>query len=101
MTWAAIAAITLTLSAGVLGSQRPTFQAGVELVEVDAVARTADGGMATGLRREDVEIREDGRPVEIKTFVAVNADIARTDADGRFIVLLLDNVVSRAMFTTN
>src|SRR5215467_4888548 len=61
------------------------------LVEVDAVVIDDSGRAVTGLRQEDFQVREDGRPVELKTF----DDVADAGEGGRSvarsIVLLLDD----------
>ena len=61
------------------------------LVELDAVVIDESGRAVTGLRQEDFQVREDGRPVELKTFDAVvdTGDGGRPFA--RSIVLLLDD----------
>jgi VWFA-related protein len=85
----------------VAGQPPPAFRTSVDYVEVDAVATDARGGVVTGLTRDDFTIREDGRAVEIRTFVPVLADRETTDAEGRFVVLLLDNILTPPMLTTN
>lgn len=54
------------------GSQQPTaqFSAGVQLVEVYATVTDANGGLVTGLKREDFEVREDQALQEISAFAA-------------------------------
>ena len=79
--------VVLTLSIGLIGQQRPQFRGGVDLVEVDAVATDRDGKIVRGLSRDDFEVFEDGQPMAIKTFAAINADRATTDAEGRLVVL--------------
>jgi VWFA-related protein len=61
------------------------------LVELDAVVIDDSGRAVTGLRQEDFQVKEDGRPVELKTFDAVidSGDGGRSVA--RSIVLLLDD----------
>jgi VWFA-related protein len=100
MNAAGALALAFALSAAVLGQQRPLFRGGVELVEVDAVATDERGIVVTGLTRDDFTVREDGQPVPITTFAAVDADQARRDADGRFVVLLLDNLLTPPEMTT-
>lgn len=61
------------------------------LVELDAVVIDESGRSVTGLRQEDFQVREDGRPVELKTFDAV---VDTGEGERRFarsIVLLLDD----------
>jgi VWFA-related protein len=61
------------------------------LVELDAVVIDDSGRAVTGLRQEDFQVKEDGRPVDLKTFDAVidTSDGGRSVA--RSIVLLLDD----------
>jgi VWFA-related protein len=64
---------------------------GPYLVEIDAVVTDDAGRAVTGLRQEDFQIKEDGRPVELKTFDAV-VDAGEGGAGvARSIVLLLDD----------
>src|SRR5215468_9937307 len=64
---------------------------GPYLVEVDAVVVDESGRAVTGLRQEDFQIKEDGRPVELKTFEAVADADEGGRAVARSIVLLLDD----------
>jgi VWFA-related protein len=100
-TGAAALAMVVAVSAGLGGQQRPQFRGGVDLVEVDAVATDRDGHVVRGLSRDDFAIFEDGQPMAIKTFAAIDADRARVDAEGRLVVLLLDNVVTAPVWTTH
>jgi VWFA-related protein len=93
--------VVVALALGVPGGQRPTFRSGVDLVEVDAIASDRDGNSVSGLAREDFAIREDGQPMAVTTFVPVTSDLATSDAEGRFVVMLLDNLVTAAAMTTN
>lgn len=61
------------------------------LVQVDAVVIDDSGRAVPGLRQEDFQIREDGRPMELKTFEAV-ADTGESGRSvARSIVLMLDD----------
>jgi VWFA-related protein len=84
---------------------QPVFRAGVELVEVDAVALDASNRPVTDLRQEEFEVFEDGTPRPIVTFAAVNLPVPeprpprRLDVssngsadDGRVFFLVLDDV---------
>jgi VWFA-related protein len=64
---------------------------GPYLVEVDAVVTDDSGRAVTGLRQEDFQIKEDGRPVELKTFDAVADAGEGGPRVARSIVLLLDD----------
>ena len=48
--------------------QTPTFQAGVDVVNVFCTVRTKQGGLVGTLGKDDFTISEDGRPQEIKYF---------------------------------
>ena len=61
------------------------------LVELDAVVVDESGRAVTGLRQDDFQIKEDGRPVELKTFEAVADADEGGRAVARSIVLLLDD----------
>ena len=45
-------------------ASQPTFKSGVNLVEVDVVVTDKAGQPVRGLRQEDFEVTEDGKPVE-------------------------------------
>lgn len=85
-----ILAVSSTLAAGVIVSAMQSADSPY-LVELDAVVIDESGRAVTGLRQEDFQVKEDGRPVELKTFDAVidTADGGRGVA--RSIVLLLDD----------
>lgn len=85
--------------------QPSVFRGGVTLIEVDAVARDAQGRLVTDLRREEFELLEDGRPQTIAMFTAVVEpvpplhaptirDVASNDlpTDGRLIFAIIDDV---------
>ena len=86
------------------------FKSGVNLVEVDVVVTDKSGNPIRGLRQQDFEVFEDGKPVEVATFVAVDLPPARADAtippadrsgtsirsndqpeDGRVLLIVLDD----------
>jgi VWFA-related protein len=54
--------------------QQPTFRGGINYVRVDMYASTREGGSITDLRREEIELLEDGKPQEIKDFEHVQVD---------------------------
>jgi VWFA-related protein len=60
------------------------------LVELDAVVLDDENRPVAGLKQEDFQIKEDGRPVDVKTFEAV-ADTPTGRPIQRSIVLLLDD----------
>ena len=91
--------------------QRPMFRTQVEYVEVDVLVSDADGRFVPGLRKEDFQLREDGKAQSITAFSMVNVPLDRPDVplfasqpilpdvqtnerpfDGRIYVLLLDDL---------
>ncbi len=49
-------------------ASRPTFRSNVNLVLVDVVVRDQKGAIVTGLKADDFELLEDGRPQQIQSF---------------------------------
>jgi len=60
-------------------------------VVIDASVVDADGQTVSGLRAEDFQVREDGRPVVLTTFKAVSATGLGDRTDGRTVLLVLDD----------
>ena len=101
----------LLLLAAAQPPQKPALKSGVTLVEVDVVISDKSGRPVRGLSREDFEVDEDGQPVEIASFSAVDLPQAPHDAvvpppdrsgsafasneqaDGRLILIVLDDVL--------
>jgi len=83
------ATLTATLAAFLTSSSSAQFQT-VDLVDVDVVVTDDDGKPVTGLKKDDFDVREDGKPVELKTFVslATSEDMSVP----RSMVILLDDV---------
>lgn len=63
-----------------------------DLVELDITVVGRDGSTIVDLQQKDFQIKEDGKPVEIKTFTVVSADGLSPDT-ARQLVLLLDDTV--------
>ena len=103
-------ALLLLVAAQQAPPPTPGFKANVTVVEVDVVVIDKSGRPARGLRRDDFSISEDGSPVEIATFSAVDVPDAppsivpapdrsgsafasneQTD-DGRLMLIVLDDV---------
>jgi len=61
------------------------------LVEIDAVVTDDAGKAVVGLSQEDFQVKDDGRPVELKTFEAVSDGGPDGRPVARSIVLLLDD----------
>ena len=99
-----------------LGAQqmppKPTFQSSATLVEVDVVVSDGSGRPVRGLRKEDFTVAEDGTPIEIATFSAIDLPAAPRDAaiapadrsgsahasndqlqDGRVVLIVLDDLL--------
>jgi VWFA-related protein len=97
-------AVTLFAAMLALGAfpsaQQPRFSSRVDLVVLSAVVRDSQNGMVRGLSQDDFAIIEDGKPVAVSTFAEVNADNLAPQDDGRFIVLLLDDLITHPMFAT-
>jgi VWFA-related protein len=104
-------AVLLLLSAQQARPPQPTFKSNVTVVEVDVVVTDRSGRPVRGLRRDDFDISEDGRPVEIATFSAVDVPEAPPQSiipppdrsgsafasndhadDGRLILIVLDDI---------
>ena len=90
---AILAAVTLLLPTS---AQQP-FSSNTNLVVVPVVAVDGKGKTVTDLTASDFAVFEDGNPVEIQTFVTPAAE-GVTGEDGRFLVVVLDNILTRAEF---
>ena len=116
-----------TLSVGTLRGQAPapppapqqppiTFRAEVNYVEVDARVLDQQGKFLPGLKPEDFEVLEDGKPQKIAAFSLVNIPLERVErplfasrpvepdvrnnlqgADGRIYLIVLDDLHTAAL----
>ena len=78
-----------------LTAQQPApFTTSTNLVVVPVVVVDSKGATIQGLTADDFRITEDGKPVEIATFVPPPS--VDSPGDGRFIVLALDNLQTHA-----
>jgi VWFA-related protein len=78
-------------AAAVADEQRADARTG-DLVELDVVVVDRDDSPVTGLEARDFQVKEDGRPVEVKTFREINGATRRDEEErGRQLVLLLDD----------
>src|SRR3954454_4311155 len=66
------AAFVVLASSALLAQKPPSFKSGVNLVEVDVIVRDKDGHVVHDLGRGDFAVMEDGKPVDLETFTAVN-----------------------------
>jgi len=92
MSGRTIVAAALVAFLGALPSAQKTrsFQ-NVDLVDIDVVVTDADGRPVTDLKKDDFDVREDGKPVALQTFLA-RTGTDGSDDDGRSMVILLDDV---------
>lgn len=111
--WRAL--VTVLLAAGVAlsaqqsqqpsRSPQPTFHSSVQLVRVDVVVVDADGRPVTGLRPEDFEVLDNGRPQPVSLFQEMSHEAAAASSflphdvgsnvstdTGRLVVLLFDDL---------
>jgi len=63
--------------------QRPVFRAGAHFVRVDAYPTTQDGKIVEGLKAEDFEILEDGKPQAIDSFDFIKFDTFTPESERR------------------
>ncbi len=94
---------TLALMAGTVaiasGQSQPRFRADVDLLVVSAIVRDAGNALVRGLTRDDFELLEDGKRVDIATFAEAGTDARASLDDGRFLVLLLDDYSTHPQYT--
>jgi len=75
--------------------QRPQpFSAGTDLIVVPAVVVDKKGATVAGLQQKDFQLFEDGKPMPIETFVAPKPAGGTESEEGRFIVIVLDNLTT-------
>ena len=61
--------------------QRPVFRGGTHFVRVDAYPTSKDGRIVEGLKAEDFEITEDGKPQAIESFDYISFPTFTPDAE--------------------
>ena len=92
------AAASILLLATVHAAQRNALPPSIDLVEIDVAVLDRRGQPVGGLSAADFTVREDGAPVEVKTFTEVRP--TPNDPDNfRSVVLLLDDVAVPAAGT--
>jgi len=89
-TAAAVALAAVAVSTG--SAQKTAPEPTVDLVEIDVVVTDHNGQHVADLKREDFEVKEDGKVVEVKTFLAVSSNGSTRLDDGRSVVVLLDDM---------
>ena len=108
MKVAIVALLALVLGGQV--SQPPRIRTGINVVEVDIVVVDDNGAPVRELRQQDFRVEEDGRPVEIASFTAIDVPMASADTaiprldgsgsaaannaqpeDGRVVLVILDD----------
>src|ERR671918_1849922 len=120
----AVALVAAALQAPALRAQDPsgpptvTFQVEVNYVDVDVVVTDENGNFVSGLKREDFEVFEDGKPQKVDTFAYVEIPVQPDNAfvlgdrklsgdtqsnrvpfAGRLYVIVLDDLDVSAMRT--
>lgn len=114
----AVMASTGVLAGQSQAPQQPpiTFRAEVNYVEVDTRVLDKDGKFIPGLKPEDFQVFEDGKPQKVSTFSLVNIPVERAErplfaskpiepdvrtnlqgADGRIYVIVLDDLHTAAL----
>ena len=63
--------------------QRPVFRGGTHFIRVDAYPTTPDGKIVEGLKPEDFEIFEDGKPQAIESFDFIKFETFTPEAERR------------------
>jgi len=82
------------------GEETPTFQAGVNLVQVPVTVRDRDGRAVAGLRKDDFELFDKGKRQDIASFAEVRPGEQTADKAGggavvipaRFTVWVIDDM---------
>lgn len=85
-------AVAIVFGGAASAQRKAKAPASGDLVELDLVAWDKQNRPVTDLRKEEFEIKEDGRAMEIKTFAQVSARGSTERDDGRSVVLLLDDM---------
>jgi VWFA-related protein len=125
----AVGIVFLALGSGVGGQgqgqppapQQPpiTFRAEINYVEVDARVLDQQGKFITGLKPEEFEVLEDGKPQKVTAFSMINIPVERVQrplfasrpvepdvrnnlqgADGRIYLIVLDDLHTNALRST-
>lgn len=90
----AIPAITAGLCTLALsGAAKQAVPASIDLVELAVVVTDGQRRPVLDLTRRDFEVREDGKPIDITTFLAASASGSREFDQNRSMVVVLDDVM--------
>jgi VWFA-related protein len=87
-----LAAMAVCGAATIAAAQRTPTPASGDLVELDVVVLDREERPVTDLRKEDFQIKEDGRVVDVKTFAQVTALGSTEPDDARIVTLLMDDI---------
>jgi hypothetical protein len=94
-----VVAASLLLFVSVHATQRGAVPASIDLVELDVSVLDRQGKPVTGLTARDFVVKEDGKLVEIKTFLEAQPTSPDDPDNIRSVVLLLDDVAIPAAGT--
>jgi hypothetical protein len=89
MVFRSIAGIVCACSVAAAAQNRAPS---IDLVELDVVVTGRDGLPLADLTRDDFEVKDNGKLVEVKTFQPVSASGSREVDEGRSMVIVLDEV---------
>jgi VWFA-related protein len=92
MTNRIAAAFVLALGAAVTAQRQAPAPSAENLVELDVVVLDRNDRPVTDLRRDEFTIKEEGKPVDLRTFAPVTALGSTRPDDGRVVVLLMDDI---------
>ena len=88
----------LLIVAGPHAQRKPPTPQNPELIELDVVVLDKQSQPVRGLTQQDFQIKEDGQPVDVKTFAAVTTAGSTRSDDGRSVALLMDDTgIDRAV----
>ena len=93
------ALVALTLFASLHAAQRTKIPASLDLVELSVAVIDRQGKPIPGLTARDFAVKEDGTPVEVKTFMEVQPTTPDDPDRIRSVVLLMDDVAVPATGT--
>jgi len=83
VSFATLVSLSAAQQAPTQAQQKPVFRGGTHFVRVDAYPTAKDGRIVEGLRPEDFEITEDGKPQTIESFDYVSFPTFTPEAEHR------------------